>query len=198
MAMLRSRWFHASGALALVMLIGCSSSEPSTSPVGQGGTGGQGGAGGQGQGGTSGQGGAAPFEAAECAMAGGVCVPAGRCAPEGGAVAPVGVGGCQFDDGPAECCVPPAPQPSGTSCRDFGGVCAPIGGCLAAGGYFTPEEGDCGPNPSSSCCVAHSRCADQTPIDCCQDGATFRPACDDGRLVCVVGEPRPVGACEMP
>lgn len=135
--------------------------------------------------GSGGGGGAAPFPAAECGKAGGLCVSQGTCAQSGGKVT-ADPGGCHFDDGPAECCVPPAPNPDGKTCADLGGICAPIGGCLSAGGHFTPQN-PCA-EPEQNCCVASATCGPES-IKCCEGGTTFRPACDGGKFVCVVGQP---------
>ena len=142
-------------------------------------------------GGTSGE---PPPPAAACGMDGGICVGAGTCAPAGGTVAPSSPGGCFFDDGPAECCVPPAPKPGAMTCADAGGLCAPIGGCLDAGGYMTSIDAGCDFQGVFACCVPHDRCGDQT-IECCDGQAVFNPMCDEGMFVCPAGAPQPIGTC---
>ena len=135
--------------------------------------------------GSGGAGGGSPLPAADCAKAGGVCVAMGACTQSGGKVTP-DPGGCHFDDGPAECCVPPAPNPDGSTCADLGGICAPIGGCLGAGGQLTAQN-SCAA-PEQACCVPAATCGTAT-IKCCEGGTTFRPACDRGKFVCVAGQP---------
>lgn len=86
-------------------------------------------------------------------------------------------------------------QPGATSCEEAGGECTSIGGCLEAGGHSTPPEIVCeGGSVGVTCCLPQDSCG-EVDIDCCGDGVTFRPACDDGQFVCVVGDPHPVGAC---
>ena len=136
-------------------------------------------------------GGVPTFEAAECAMNKGICIEADFCVPSGGAVVGAGPGGC-----PAgwECCAAPQPAEDGTSCSDFGGICTTIGACTLAGGYLTADKDSCGDLPTV-CCVPHSLCGDVT-IDCCADYAPlYKPACVRGSLVCIFGDPRPVGTC---
>ena len=136
--------------------------------------------------GRGGEGGASPLPAAECGNAGGVCLSKGTCATTGGKVT-ADPGGCHFDDGPAECCVPPLPNPGGKTCADLGGICTPIGGCLSADGHFAAED-SC-TDPGQACCVPFAACGPET-IKCCEGGTTFRPACDqNGKVVCVVGQP---------
>lgn len=135
--------------------------------------------------------------AAECADAGGICIGKGGCAMGGGSLAAASPGGCAFDDGPAECCVPPAGKPRPRECSDAGGLCAPIGGCLDAGGYFTSVTTGCEFSGTFACCVPHDRCGEQT-IDCCTDTAVFGPACDAGEFVCMTGEAKPRGTCMLP
>jgi hypothetical protein len=135
-----------------------------------------------------------PFDAVDCPAQGGICVLAGECNSLGGTVPEGASGGCHFDDGDAECCIPPEPQPSGTSCTEVGGVCTSIGGCLQSGGYSTPPEISCEGGVGITCCVAGDRCG-EVDIECCADGTTFRPACDAGEFVCVAGEPHPLGSC---
>ncbi len=132
--------------------------------------------------------------AGACAAEGGICVAVGDSARQGGAVAPSSPGGCFFDDGDAECCVPPPAKPGATTCSETGGICAPIGGCLAVEGYLTTIDDGCEFQGLFACCVPHDRCGDQT-IDCCDGDAVFNPACDDGEFVCVAGQPEPVGSC---
>jgi hypothetical protein len=187
------------GTAGLANIAGDSATGGTASPGGSPGTaGGAGGTDSKPNGGSSGMGGswagssssgggggASPFPAAACGKAGGVCVSAGSCAEAGGKVTS-DPGGCHFDDGPAECCVPPAPNPDGKQCADLGGICTPIGGCLSAGGQFTPQD-PC-TDPEQACCVASASCGTAT-IKCCEGGTTFRPACDNGKFVCVVGQP---------
>jgi len=153
-----------------------------------GGSSGMGGKSGGGAAGSGGGGGGSPLPAAECGKAGGLCVAMGSCAQSGGKVT-ADPGGCHFDDGPAECCVPPAPNPDGQTCADLGGICAPIGGCLSSGGQFTAQN-PCAV-PEQACCVSAAACGAET-IKCCEGGTTFRPACDNGKFVCVVGQPHDV------
>jgi len=133
----------------------------------------------------------------ECGQAGGVCIAKGGCAEGGGEVAAASPGGCDFDEGPGECCVPKASKPNPKTCEDAGGLCAPIGGCLDAGGYFTSFDKGCEFSGTFACCVPHERCGEQT-IDCCTDGATFNPSCDSGEFVCLTGEAKPKDSCESP
>lgn len=135
-----------------------------------------------------------PPPAAACGMEGGICIAAGSCAPAGGTVAPSSPGGCFFDDGPAECCVPPGPVPDAMTCAEAGGLCAPIGGCLDAGGYLTSIDGGCEFQGVFACCVPHDRCGDQT-IECCDGPTVFNPTCDAGVFVCPAGVPMPIGTC---
>lgn len=127
-------------------------------------------------------------------MQGGICMGAGTCAPAGGTVAPSSPGGCFFDDGPAECCVPPAPLPDAMTCAEAGGLCAPIGGCLDAGGYLTSIDAGCEFQGNFACCVPHDRCGEQT-IECCDGPTVFNPTCDAGVFVCPAGVPMPIGTC---
>jgi hypothetical protein len=129
---------------------------------------------------------------ADCAEAGGLCVVAGECEPVGGTVAP-SASGCEFDDASAECCLPPDPEGEGSSCADVGGVCTSIGACVQSG-HPAPPEVSCGEGVGIACCVPLDRCG-EVDIECCSDGTTYRPACDDGQFVCVAGEPYPLGAC---
>jgi hypothetical protein len=124
-------------------------------------------------------------------------MPQGACAQAGGTVPASSPAGCFFSDGPAECCVPPAAEPSPTTCAQAGGLCAPIGGCLDAGGYFTSTNAGCNAGGSYACCVPHAQCGEQT-IDCCTDMTIYRPACDGGKLVCTLGMPFPKGTCKVP
>jgi hypothetical protein len=135
-----------------------------------------------------------PPPAAVCQGVGGICVPQGACAAASGAVPPESPGGCFFDDGTAECCVPPAAKDNPTTCAEAGGLCAPIGGCFDAGGALTTIDGGCDMGASYACCVPHSACGDAT-IECCDGAAAFRPACDLGEFVCTVGDAVPVGTC---
>lgn len=135
-----------------------------------------------------------PPPAAACGMDGGICVGAGTCAPAGGTVAPSSPGGCFFDDGPAECCIPPGPKPGAMTCADAGGLCAPIGGCLDAGGYLTSIDAGCDFQGVFACCVPRDRCGEQT-IECCDGLAVYNPNCDDGMFVCPAGTPKPIGTC---
>ncbi|MFO0756536.1 MAG: hypothetical protein U0359_08605 [Byssovorax sp.] len=179
---------------------GGSGGSTSTTGTGGSGTGGTGtggnGTGGNGTGGngTGGSGGS-QFEAQACADAKGVCVGQGECVPAGGTVVGNGPSGCHFDDVPvAECCAPPKAKPSPVTCNDQGGICGTVTGCLEAGGYFTSNKADCNGGPIAVCCVPHSACGDQT-IDCCDGGAVYNPACDNGKFMCVIGSPAPVGMC---
>lgn len=137
------------------------------------------------------------FAAAECEAAGGICMGAGGCVMAGGSIAQTSPGGCEFADGPAECCIPPAAKPKPMTCVDAGGLCAPIGGCLDAGGYFTSIDTGCEFSGNFACCVPHDRCGEQT-VECCTDRAAFNPSCDDGAFVCMTGEPVPNGTCMPP
>ncbi|HMY20060.1 MAG TPA: hypothetical protein PKA58_27225 [Polyangium sp.] len=176
-----------------------SSSSSSTSSSGSAGGGGMAGAGGMGSGGMAGgggMGGGGP-SALACQMAGGICIAAGTCTPAGGTVAAGSPGGCFFDDGPAECCIPTQPKMNPTTCAEAGGLCAPIGGCLDAGGYFTSVTMGCDMGASFTCCVPHAQCGDAT-IECCDGQAVFNPSCDKGMLVCQFGMPVPKGTCLAP
>jgi len=135
--------------------------------------------------------------AAECGMAGGICIAQGGCGMAGGSITTTSPGGCAFADGPAECCVPPSPKPAPMNCADAGGLCAPIGGCLDAGGYFTSIDTGCEFSGNFACCVPRDRCGEQT-IDCCTDTASFDPSCDNGKFVCMTGTPMPKGTCMLP
>lgn len=131
---------------------------------------------------------------AECGMAGGICIGQGGCADAGGSIAANSPGGCEFADGPAECCIPPAAKPGAKNCADAGGLCAPIGGCLDAGGYFTSIDKGCDFSGNFACCVPHERCGEQT-LDCCTDTAVYSPACNEGEFQCMTGDPVPRGTC---
>lgn len=73
-------------------------------------------------------------------------------------------------------------------CADLGGLCTPIGDCLSAGDHFAAEDPCAG--PEQACCVPSAACGGpEETIKCCEGGATYRPACDNGEFVCVVGEP---------
>lgn len=137
-----------------------------------------------------------PPPAAVCGMAGGICVGQDTCAMAGGTVAADSPGGCFFDDGPAECCIPPAPKPGAMTCADAGGLCAPIGGCLDAGGYLTSNDAGCEFQGNFACCVPQAQCGPQT-IECCTDSAVYNPTCDDGMFVCLDGMPVPFGTCPV-
>jgi hypothetical protein len=130
-----------------------------------------------------------PFEAAACAGAGGVCVQAGTCGPLGGELGADAVGGCNFDGAEAECCIAPEPEADDApTCTGRGGVCTSVGACLQAGGHSAPPEVACEGGPGATCCLPYDRCGEVT-IECCSEGATFRPACEGGELVCAFGEP---------
>lgn len=176
------------------------SASSSSSSSGSAGSGGMAGAGGMGGGGgmagAGGMGGGGP-SALACQMAGGICIAAGTCTPAGGTVAATSPGGCFFDDGPAECCVPTDPKMNPTTCAEAGGLCAPIGGCLDAGGYFSPTTTGCDMGPSFTCCVPHKQCGEQT-IECCQPPTVFNPSCENGMFVCQFGMPVPKGTCMVP
>ena len=155
------------------------------------------GAGGRGTSGEAGGGTGGSSSGTPCAMSNGVCVAAGTCMPRGGTVVASGPGGCQ-----GECCAPPQPSPSGSTCNDLGGLCVFLPDCSGGGGYLVHKKtSDCNNvNPPFGCCVPRSRCGEQT-IDCCEgDGIngvrTYSPECDDGKLVCRFGEPRPAGTCK--
>ena len=163
---------------------GGTSSSSTTTTTGTGGTGGTGGSGGQ-------------FTAEACEKAGGVCVSQGTCAQFGGQVPSSSPDGCHFDDGAAECCVPPSAKPSPTDCVEAGGLCSPVGGCLDAGGYITSNNGGCVSTTELVCCVPHKACGDQT-IECCTDSTIFNPSCDNGMFVCQEGSPVPKGTCMVP
>ena len=167
-----------------------SSSSSTSSSSGMGGVGGMGGSGGMG-----GAGGGP--SALACQMAGGICLPQGACATANGTVAAMSPAGCAFDDGPAECCVPPAPKMNPATCAEAGGLCAPIGGCLDAGGYFTSTNAGCAMGASFTCCVPHGQCGDQT-IECCEPQTVYNPSCDKGMFVCQFGMPVPKGTCMVP
>jgi hypothetical protein len=118
----------------------------------------------------------------------------GECTKQGGTVATESPAGCHFSDGPAECCITPAPQPNPTTCAEAGGTCASVSGCLMAGGYFTASNYECA--FPGSCCVPNASCGSAT-IDCCADGVVYSAACQGGKLVCVVGTPVPKGTCKV-
>lgn len=168
------------------------SSTGTTSHTGSGGTGTTTSSSHTGGGGT---GGALP--AAVCEAAGGICMAGGSCASAGGTVPASSPGGCAFDDGPAECCVPPAPKPSPTTCAEAGGLCAPLGGCFDAGGALTSTTAGCDLPPPFTCCLPHSICGDAT-IECCTDTTIYRPSCDGGKFVCTLGTAVPAGTCKVP
>jgi hypothetical protein len=170
-------------------LVACSEDPDDTSAASTG-------AGGMtGAGGTGGVGGGP--SALACQSAGGICIQQDACAQANGMVAASNPAGCDSNNVPAECCVPPAPQQNPTTCAEAGGLCAPIGGCLAAGGYFTSANAGCNAGASFACCVPHVRCGEET-IECCHDSYVAYPACDSGKLVCTGGEPVPKGTCKVP
>lgn len=173
-----------------------SSSSSSAASSGMGGTGGAGGMGGSGGMAGAGGGSSGP-KALECQKAGGICVAQGECAIAGGSVAATSPGGCFFNDGPAECCVPTAPKMNPTTCAEAGGLCAPIGGCLDAGGYFTSTTAGCDMGGSFTCCVPNAQCGEQT-IECCEPMTVYNPNCDEGMFVCPLGMPVPKGTCKVP
>lgn len=122
-------------------------------------------------------------EAPGCFQAGGACVPRGQCSSS---VAGAHNGECQFDDGPGECCIFPRVQDSGSSCTSLGGLCAPVGGCNKVLGYLV-ATGDCGANPTSTCCVAQSQCGNPL-AECCSETESWSAvtSCERGELVCGV------------
>lgn len=127
----------------------------------------------------------------DCLGTGGICLPAGTCAPGGGTV-PAGATNCYSDDGPVECCMGAAPTPGGTSCADQGGICALPRDCTGGRGYQTVDDPDCGGSQSLVCCVPHARCGDPSILCCAQMGGTYPVACDDGTIVCPIGDPQPI------
>lgn len=127
----------------------------------------------------------APAEAEACAAAGGTCVGAGSC---GGTVDEAASSSCHFDDGPADCCIPPEPAASGDSCAELGGVCAPVGGCYQTNGWFAPDDGGCEAElgPVGVCCLPHDACEDWGTQLCCAESSAYVPNCDRGEVVCTV------------
>jgi hypothetical protein len=109
-------------------------------------------------------------------------------------VLPNDAGGCHFDDGPAECCVPKSPSPAPADCVGAGGVCTSVGGCLDATGYQTTPKTGCPVDASTVCCVPHSYCGDET-VDCCSGQTVFSPSCVGGKFVCEAGQMKPKGTC---
>ena len=146
-------------------------------------------AGGTGGNDNQGDGGGAPTDPSSCADSGGICVSLGTCQEQAGTVAEA-ADDCHFDDGVAECCVPPDVQPDGTTCAELGGICTSIGGCLQSGGNPALPEIACEGGVGAVCCTAHDVCGDAN-IECCSAGVHYRPACDNGEFVCPVGEPCP-------
>ena len=119
-----------------------------------------------------------------CAAEGGICVSnATACSSGGGTRAAAGDSGCVFDDGPGACCVPPAAEATGDTCRSRGGLCAPIGGCNFVEGSFAPPASDCGSVPVIICCLPETVCGKETEV-CCGDTVAFRPTCDRGTFTC--------------
>jgi hypothetical protein len=119
-----------------------------------------------------------------CEALGGLCLGQGAaCTNGGGTVSAAGASGCVFSDGPGVCCIPPAPQATGTDCRSHGGLCAPIAGCNFTRGNFAPPS--CSSGPGIICCVPQKICGPET-MACCNAQTTFRPACDRGTFVCTI------------
>ena len=119
-----------------------------------------------------------------CQAEGGICVSSATdCTDGGGAHAPEGDGTCVFDDGAGVCCVPPAAQATGDTCRARGGLCAPIAGCNFVEGSFAPPTEDCNMGPVIICCLPESICGEETEV-CCGESTAFRPSCDRGTFDC--------------
>lgn len=119
-----------------------------------------------------------------CEALGGLCLGQGSaCTNGGGTVSAAGASGCVFSDGAGVCCIPPAPQATGTDCRSHGGLCAPIAGCNFTHGNFAPPS--CSSGPGIVCCVPQKICGPET-MACCNAQTTFRPACDRGTFVCTI------------
>ncbi len=119
-----------------------------------------------------------------CEALGGLCLGQGAaCTNGGGTVSAAGASGCVFSDGAGVCCIPPAPQATGTDCRSHGGLCAPIAGCNFTHGNFAPPS--CSSGPGIVCCVPQKVCGPET-MACCNAQTTFRPACDRGAFVCTI------------
>ena len=118
----------------------------------------------------------------DCKEAGGVCLGSGQCEGAGGDHLAQQDLSCVFDDGPGECCMPPAPAESGDTCNDQGGVCAPIGGCNQVDGAFALSSDSCG-SPSFICCLPESICGEEDML-CCGESASYRPVCDRGEWTC--------------
>ena len=132
-----------------------------------------------------------------CRDAGGICVASGGC---GGEVLAEHDAECGFDDGPGQCCKPPAASASGSGCADLGGTCAPIAGCNFVNGWFAPGD-DCGPAAPIICCVPFDTCEGYGLYTCCQPGMTaFRASCERGEVICEVPETELmcVEDCELP
>ena len=116
----------------------------------------------------------------------------GTCAEQGGTVSTDSPAGCSFADGPGECCITPTPKPNPTTCAEAGGSCTSIAGCAMAGGYFTSTNYEC--VFPVACCVPNASCGTAT-IECCGGSTVYKPACQGGKFVCVVGTPVPKGTC---
>jgi hypothetical protein len=70
-------------------------------------------------------------------------------------------------------------------CRSVGGTCVAVSECAPGTGFLA--EPDCGA-VHLACCV--SSCAGTQEFACCDGEAKFRPACEDGQLVCKPGQER--------
>lgn len=77
---------------------------------------------------------------------------------------------------------------SGTGAQDCdanGGACVGVSSCDKGAGFL--GDYDCGGGASTVCCF--QRCGGAAEdFACCASGATFRPICHDGKLVCASGQ----------
>lgn len=125
---------------------------------------------------------------AACAAAGGICVGQGECT---GTHLSDQDTDCAFDDGPGDCCAPPAAAASGDTCTEMGGVCAPVGGCYGSDGWST-ESSDCS-DVNRVCCVPEDSCEGQDVLTCCyvdpESGVPmtqYRAHCNRGEVECPI------------
>ena len=72
-------------------------------------------------------------------------------------------------------------------CEAAGGKCGGVSDCDKGKGFL--GDYDCSAGASVACCF--DRCGGVTEdFQCCSSGATFRPVCHDGKLVCAAGQNR--------